>query len=251
MNFELSFTSQTPLEYITELEDVKIAELFLDNNADANAISKNSCYTLGGRALLYAVQQGNRKLVELLVQKTDRVPCTRALGHAITKQDIPIIDILLANGVKCDFEDSDRPLSPKWRDHGGYLELPTSNMTCGDASEPAEYMPPLIRAVISGNEDLVRLLLAHGADVNVGFHDLSLDLLHDLWPINISCGRPIQLAMELEHHNVVQLLLDNDADINLSQPVLQHHDCEMIPRMVYHQIISRLRSMTLSTHAGK
>ncbi|PTB37278.1 hypothetical protein M441DRAFT_83185 [Trichoderma asperellum CBS 433.97] len=245
VNFDLSFTSQTPLEYVTELGDVPIVELFLATGADANTSTKSS-YTLGGRPLLSAVQQGNHELVKILVQKTDRIPCTRALGHAITKRDISIINILLANGVKCDFKDSDRPLDPKCRDHGGYRELFTFNMTYGDKSEPAEYTPPLIRAIVLGDEDLVRLLLAHGADVNIGFHDLNSSMLPSNWPININCGRPIQLAMELEHYNMVQLLLDKGADINLAQPILQHHDCKMIPRMVYHQIISRLRSMTLS-----
>ncbi|KAH8131894.1 hypothetical protein LI328DRAFT_160673 [Trichoderma asperelloides] len=215
VNFDLSFTSQTPLEYVTKLGD------------------------------------GNHELVKILVQKTDRVPCTRALGHAITKRDISIVNILLANGVKCDFKDSDRPLDPKCRDHGGYRELFTYNMTYGDKSEPAEYTPPLIRAIILGDEDLVRLLLAHGADVNIGFHDLNSSMLPSNWPINVSCGRPIQLAMELEHYTMAKLLLDNGADINLAQPILQHHDCKMIPRMVYHQIISRLRSMTLSATTAK
>jgi serum/glucocorticoid-regulated kinase 2 len=251
LNFELSFTPQTPLEHITELEDVKIVELLLNNGADAN-ISIKICYTLGGRPLLYAVQQENHKLVEILVQKTNRAACTRALGHAITKRDISIIHILLANGVKCDFEDSDRPLSSMMsRDHGGFPTWPTYFRTCGDQSELAEYTPPLIRAVILGDENLVRLLLAHGADVNIGFHDLDVLLLPSAWPIDISCGRPIQLAMELDHHNIVQLLFDNNADINLAQPVLQNHSCEMIPRMAYHQIITRLRSMAVSITAAK
>lgn len=250
LNFDLSFIPKTPLEYITELGDVMIVELFLDSGADANANRKSS-HTLRGRPLLNAVHQGNHKLVEILVQKTDRAPCTRALGHAITERYISIINILLAKGVRCDFEDSDRPLSYRSRDHGGFDTFPTFFMTCEDQSEPAEYIPPLIRAVILGDEDLVRLLLAYGADVNIGFHDLDMTLLPGGWPIDISCGRPIQLAVELEHHNVVQLLLDNGADINLAQPVWQHHDCEMIPRMAYHQIISRLRSLALSATAVK
>jgi serum/glucocorticoid-regulated kinase 2 len=249
LNVDLSFTSQTPLEYVTELGDVKIVELFLDHGADANASVQRS-YTLGGLPLLYAVQQGNHELVEILVRKTDRVPSTRALGHAITKRNISIINILLANEVRCDFEDSDRPLSSVVPDHEGGVELDTWSMTCGDRSEPAEYLPPLIRAVILSDEELVRLLLAHGANINIGFHDLDMHLLPDHWPIDISCGRPIQLALELGHHNLVRLLLDNGADIDIAQPVLQHHNCEMIPRVAYHQIISRLRSLTSSAAAA-
>lgn len=251
LNFDLSFASRkTPLEYATELEDVNIVELFLDNGADANLTAKNGG-RLPGPALFYAVRQGNHQLVEILVQKTDRVPCTRALGHAITKRDLPIIDILLANGVRCDFEDSDRPLSSMSPDHEGGTPLDTWNMTCDVDYVSVEYLPPLVRAVILGDKDLVRLLLVHGADVNIGFHGLKESELPGLWRADVSCGRPIQLALELEHHGLVQVLLDNGADIDIAQPVSQDHNCKMIPRVVYHQIVLRLRSISSSATAAK
>ncbi|KAM0469194.1 hypothetical protein ACHAPX_010579 [Trichoderma viride] len=251
LNFDLNFSPRkTPLEYATELEDVNIVELFLENGADANFTSKHGG-RLPGPALLYAVRQGNHQLVEMLIQKTDRVHCTRALGHAITKRDLPIIDILLANGVRCDFEDSDRQLSPMSRDYEGGIPLDTWNMTSDVDYESVEYLPPLVRAVIVGDKDLVRLLLVYGADVNIGFHGLKESDLPGLWRADVSCGRPIQLALELEHHNLVQVLLDNGADIDMAQPVSQDYNCKMIPRVAYYQIVSRLRSISLSATAAK
>jgi serum/glucocorticoid-regulated kinase 2 len=224
-----------------------MVRLFLANGADANL---QYGYTLGGRPLLSAVRKGNQELVQMLVQRTDRIPCTRALGHAVSKQDTLIINILLANGVKCDFEEADRPKSV-----GNFGEFDLEmNATVGDASEPEEYMPPLVRAINLGDADLVRLLLAHGANVNVGYHDLSF-LLPGGFPswfdcIYMECGRPIQLAMELGHEDLVRLLLENGADIGLAQPVWRHHDCKMIPREIHHQITARLTSIAASVAQG-
>ncbi|RFU73429.1 serine threonine- kinase tel1 [Trichoderma arundinaceum] len=233
LNFRLDFTYQTPLGYVTKLGDVKIAQLFLENGADANM--KHGPTSWGG-PLLTAVREENQELVKILVQKTDRVPCTKALGLAVEKSNISIVQILLANGVKCDFEDSDQPphIIPgddNWDTTAAFM----------DTTEQEEYIPPLVRAVCLGNVNLVRLLLAHGADVNIGYHNMYMPL-PGILSIHMLCGRPIQLAMELGHQDVVRLLLDYGADINLAQPVWQHHNCGMIPRMVYLQITARLRS---------
>jgi serum/glucocorticoid-regulated kinase 2 len=145
--------------------------------------------------------------------------------------------------VKFHFEDSDRPLRcgpcvPGW---DWYLDG-----MIGDASEPDEYIPPLVRAILSGDVGLVQLLLAHGVDANIVYHDMSSFLpgVHDIFQqFYIGCGRPIQLAMELGHRDMVQLLLADGADIDLAQPVWQHHCCEMIPRAAHHEITAQLRSV--------
>jgi serum/glucocorticoid-regulated kinase 2 len=248
LNFQLGFTQTTPLDYITGLQEIDMVRLFLANGADANL---EHGYILGGRPLLTAVQKGNQELVQMLVRRTDHIPCTRALGHAVSKQDTPIVNILLANGVKCDFEEADRP-----RSAGNYSEfnLEMNATTVRDSSEPEEYMPPLVRAISLGDADLVRLLLAHGANVNAGYHDL-VTLLPGGFPswfgrIYMECGRPIQLAMELGHEDLVRLLLENGADIGLAQPVWRYHDCKMISREIHHQITARLRSIAASVAQG-
>jgi serum/glucocorticoid-regulated kinase 2 len=245
LNFELDFRQTSPLNYVTELQEVDIVRLFLANGADAN-LEPGS--TLGGQPLLSAVQKGNQELVQMLVQRTDRIPCTRALGHAVSKQDTPIINILLANGVKCDFEEADRPKpAGNWNCNGDFDDM---NATMGDASKPEEYMPSLVRAIGLGDADLVRLLLAHGANVNVGYHDSSIllpgGILYRFGHTYMECGRPIQLAMELGHEDLVRPLLENGADIGLPQPVWRHHVCKMIPREVHHQLTARLRSIAAS-----
>lgn len=240
LNTELVFAHTTPLDYATGLKDVETVRLFLDHGADANLNPGH--YTLGGRPLLTAVHKSNLELAELLIHRTSRIPCTRALAHAVTKKDLSMVSLLLAYGVNPNFEDSDRPPSFS----GSHSDnIPTEGTTCGDRSEPDEYLPPLIRAVILGDIELVQFLLAYGADSNIGYHDMSMLLLpgsHSMEPLYMHCGRPIHLAMELGYADVVHLLLEYGADVELGQPVWEYHECRMIPREVYHRIVARLRA---------
>ncbi|PON27722.1 AGC/AKT protein kinase [Trichoderma gamsii] len=214
-NFYLFHPEVTPLYHAVELEDVELAKRFLDAGAESNM--KKSLKRV---PLIRAVEKGNQELTELLVQSTDRVNCTLALGQAVRQQAIHIVNILLANGVKCEFEESDRPPPRPVEDIWLGCTLGLKHRTPIDW-----FMPPLIYAVKTGNKDLVRRLLAHGADANVGYHDLASKR-----PLIRVCGRPIQLAMELKHHDIVQLLLDFGADICLAQPIKRSHSCSMMSR---------------------
>jgi serum/glucocorticoid-regulated kinase 2 len=146
-----------PLGWATQHENLSLVKLFLAKGADLNIPTGQY-----GPPLLLAVETGNLDLVEALVHKSDQVLSTKALGQAVSQQDSTIVNFLLANGVRCDFEESDRltPV-PRWAGCCFPSDL-----------EPGESIPPLVRAVNLGNASLVQLLLAHGANVNVGYHDL-------------------------------------------------------------------------------
>ena len=232
LNIHVLRSWQTPLIWATEYEKPDLVKLFLDHGADTD-------YTPGdgvgrGAALLKAVEKRNQVLIEILAQKTKRVLCTIALGSAVDRQDAEMVTVLLANGVRCDFEESDRP-RPHHPDGGCILE---------DISYPDQFMPPLVRAVILGDIELVRLLLTRGANANVGYHDF-FELLQS-WEKppepRMECGRVIQLAMGFGRQDMVQLLLDFGADISLPQPVWRHHECMMTPRATYFKITAGLRA---------
>jgi serum/glucocorticoid-regulated kinase 2 len=180
---------------------------------------------------MIAVEKGNQELVKVLLPKTKRVPSTKALGRAVDQKDAAIINILLSNGVSCEFEESDRPEPPGPYD-GCYFY---------DITEPEEFMPPLVRAVFQSYMDMVQLLLASGADPNVGYHDLTRSMEYEgPTELAMGCGRVIQLAMELGHQEMVHLLLDSGADIYLPQPVWRFHRCPMVPRIAHLRITAGL-----------
>ncbi|KAK7955896.1 uncharacterized protein PG986_005118 [Apiospora aurea] len=216
--------------------------------------------------LQWAVAQDDLALVTILLTAhreesppplLGRVTGTRALGQAADNQSIAIAKALLAHGVHCDFDASDRP-----HPHRGGINQASHNFSPHDESEPAEYIPPLVRAVRHGNMELVQLLLAHGADPNVGYHDLWLpgagretELAWDCEEpaIQFTCGRPVQLAMELGWRDVVDVLLDRGADVGLPQPVwgVPGHECECVLRSVYLKVTAGLRGVVTMRIATK
>jgi serum/glucocorticoid-regulated kinase 2 len=233
----------TPLEWAVEHERLDLVNLFLENGADANfTISPRD-----GPALLKAVKRKSQRLLEILVQKTDRVSCTRALALAVEQQDIMTANTLLAHRVRCDFEESDRPLPP----HPFFGDY-DSNLSRG--LEVEDLTPPLVRAARLGNVALVALLLEHGADANAAYHDLGgrrdgYETRDSTIPANFSCGRVVQTAMEMGHSEIVHLLVDAGADINLTHPVwpkpvwpVPGHICQPVPRAVYVEVRAGLEA---------
>lgn len=229
----------TPLEWAAEHENFHLVKAFLDKGADASFT-----FTMfhSSPALIKAVQKGNHGLGSVLVQKTDRLACTKALGLAVNQQDSTIVKILLANGVHCEFEESDRTAPRHPDDIGQYFH---------DPLEATEFIPPLMRAVNLGNMDLVRVLLANGTDANIGYRDLSRDLRYPGTQMVEPCGRVIQLAMELGQREIVDLLLDSGADIGLQQPVWRFHECLAVPRALHLRVTAGLRAAAAAAVARK
>ncbi|KAJ8064923.1 hypothetical protein OCU04_007227 [Sclerotinia nivalis] len=228
--------TQTPLEWASEHEDLNLVELFLSKGAEADFTS--ATFTRNP-ALIKAVEKANERLVKILVPKTNRVLSTRALCLAVGRKNIAIVNILLEHGVCCDFVDGDQQPSKD-----------ASDWRTEESAEARAFTPPLVRAVIMGDIELTRVLLVNGADVNVGYHDIGRDHGRPL-KTDIPCGRVIQVAMQLKFHEIVDLLLEFGADINLPQPVWAYHQCKSTPRNVYLKTTSGLRAASASLEQRK
>ncbi|KAH6997390.1 hypothetical protein EDB80DRAFT_883535 [Ilyonectria destructans] len=139
----------TSLDWAVEHSKADLVNLFLDMGADPNS----TAHAIQGPALVNAVRRRNLQFVDILVRRTNRVSSTRSLGLAVDQADTTIVDTLLANGVPCDFEESDRPRP----------QNPNHYDSCTFGSTPEleaeHFIPPLVRAAQLGNADLVRLLL--------------------------------------------------------------------------------------------
>ncbi|KAL2821915.1 hypothetical protein BJX63DRAFT_427277 [Aspergillus granulosus] len=237
----------TPLEWAVEDERPDLVHLFLDYGADADFTIPSQ----EGPALVRAVTRKHHSLVETLVQRTaNRVSRTRALAIAVEQQDTPLATILLAHGVCCDFEESDRPLpaDPFNWDYDSNLSR---------TLEAEDLTPPLVRAARLGNLALVTLLLEHGADVNVAYHDLG-GQREGGWPrdskipARFSCGRAVQIAMEMGFPEVVRVLVDAGADVDLAQPawLVLDHVCQPVPRAAYLEIADGLKDVVAERRGG-
>ena len=155
---------------------VDLFHLFLEAGANAN----RTCQAAKGLALLKAVRRENLYKVQVLAPLTGRVSCTRALGLAVGRQSAAAVEALLQarspsteggqqQHVRCDFEAADAPLRD--RSYVGWTPNNDQYAGGGPAPAPHDFAPPLARAARLGNAALVRVLLAHGADPNAGYHD--------------------------------------------------------------------------------
>ncbi|KAI1131228.1 kinase-like protein [Nemania abortiva] len=227
----------TPLEWAVEHGNIGLVHMFLDNGSDANYTPDE----VKGPSIVKAVRIGNQRLVDILVKISNRVSSTRALRLAVELRDVEIAKMLLSAGVCCDFKLADLPPPPG---DGCYFG--------GSASLQAwHFTSPLSIAARSGDIDLVRLLLAHGADANAGYHLLTkwknaFEDRVEIRPVHFSCGRPVQVAMEMGHSDVVKVLIEEGgADIWLPQPVsnMEDHTCSVIPRDVYLRVTAEIEAV--------
>jgi serum/glucocorticoid-regulated kinase 2 len=189
--------------------------------------------------LAWVIRHVSLNLLTLILSKSDvrsrdRVSVTLALGLATRMLNIPAANILLSHGTRCDFEDADIPVPADLDDPDGDIFQ--------DPSNPRDSTPPLVSAVLSRDVDLVRMLLAHGANPNLGYHGVRSG---KRGLVAFSCGRIVQMAMELRLFGMAQLLLEYGADIGLAAPVWEAlgHDCGVVPRAVYQRVTAALRKI--------
>jgi ankyrin repeat protein len=199
-----------PLEWAVEHGNLEQVNLFLAKGAIARTL------------FLEGVAKGMREdMVEALVQKIDRYNSTIGLCHAVDRQDYSIINILLGKGVDCNFEEPPDFSDDALLFHASYID---------------EHIPPLVRAVSQENLSLAQSLIAHGADVNAGYHKLDGSTSPRL-----PCGRVVQLAMYMRNYDLVHLLIASGADIYLGHPTIHFHDCPTLSRRVHLRITAGLR----------
>lgn len=251
----------TPLEWTVELGRIDLVRLFLDHGADPDRTYDE----VDGPGLIRATRKRNLPLAEVLVSRTSRIFCVRALCLAVELKDTLIAKALLSQGVPSDFDEADRLLPSPSR--------PQPDAWCGYADmtppKPHHHLSPLVRAARQGDADMVRLLLDYGADANAAYHSLDSLVpeynsswqeeleLKDKRGVSPRCGRVVQLAMTLGYHDVVAALLAGGADIDLPHPEwnVPKHTCYLAHRSLYLQITAGLedarRAMVQGTTRGK
>ncbi|KAI1416701.1 putative ankyrin repeat protein [Hypoxylon sp. FL1857] len=154
----------------------KAIELLVKVAADLkNETSQNSDTDSPKPPLIHAVRIGFRECVRVLLDNgaDPNVRCKSgsALSEAVERNDIDIVRMLLEKNADLNHPDDDEATL-------------------------------LMRAVQTGNTDLVSLLIQHGAKV---------DLAEDSDDI---CKTPLSLAASLGNMEMVNLLLDKRADVN-------------------------------------
>ena len=187
--------------------------------------------------LTWVISHGSLGMLILILSKADvksrhRVSATRALSLATKMRNIPAANILLEHGTRCDFEDGDIPIPADVDDPDGD--------TFDDPLVLGQFTPALVYAALNHDFAMARILLTHGANPDLGYHCVRSGMRSAF-----SCGRIIELVMDLRFVEMAQLLLDHSADIGLASPVwyAQGHEYEFVPRSVYQRVTAALRAI--------
>jgi serum/glucocorticoid-regulated kinase 2 len=187
--------------------------------------------------LTWVISHESLGMLILILSKADvksrhRVSATRALSLATKMRNIPAANILLEHGTRCDFEEGDIPIPADVDDPDGD--------TFNDPLVLGQHTPALVYAVLNHDVAMARILLTHRANPNLGYHGIHCGMRSAF-----SCGRIVELAMDLRFVEMVQMLLDHGADIGLVSPVwyARGHDCGLIARAVYQRVTASLRAI--------
>lgn len=189
----------TPLHWAVGQDDIRYLERFVKAGADPNFPAAIDPWET---VLVRAVKLQNENKVRLLLPKTRRVVRTLALAWSIKlwspddDKGRSIPQILLRNGTLPDYEPDDVT----------FLRSGSRN-TFGQCTLGVEYPEeltdaPLVLAVHSGHLELVRLLVEHGANVNVRFYKLLGNC------VVLEC---LSLANKLGHLDIAEFLRDRGA----------------------------------------
>ena len=174
----------TPLVWAVDKGDTQLLQLLL-GGGKANP----SFWTRDKEAipLLKAALGQHEEMVQILVGPTSRLQRTRALALSMDYPDGRIAQILLTNGALPDFEEGDHStLKQVFDDSPGAID--------------DILMPPLIRAVLRGHTNLVKSLVARGANINVEYRGWIKEL--PTWVI----GGPLTLAEQLGDQETANFL---------------------------------------------
>ncbi len=179
----------TPLIWAVDKGDAQLLQLLL-----AGGKADPSYWTGDKEAipLLKAAREQHEEMVQILVGRRSRLQRTRALTLSMDYPDGRSAQILLDNGALPDF------------DQGDHSTLTQDFDNSHDAIDDI-LVPPIIRAVVRGHANLVKLLVARSANINVEYRGWIEEL--PTWVI----GGPLALAEQLGDQETTSFLREKGA----------------------------------------
>lgn len=194
--------------------------------------------SLGINALQYACIHGHPEIVKLIYQENSDLGSKdqdgwSPLQRASYQGHHEVVEVLLEAGADANYcKEGDQPLAVATQ--SGHIKCCQSLLRHGAnlKFKSATSSPILILAVRASNSELVELLLDNGAEIDeegFGFTALSLateigskDIVSCLIKRNANVNRPeeafdrpVYVAARQGYHELLQLLIEADADVNI------------------------------------
>lgn len=191
---------RTPLSLAAKQSHTAIVEMLLDRGADPNLMDFS-----GETPLYHAVQEGCAAMVDLLVRYGVDVNAGETLSLAAELGQDKVVSLLLSQPSIRPWTKSERrkyraetPCTPLWwavtGKHRSIAEMLLSHVDVDRAIKMDREGEMLLHVVVEqGDEDMVRLLLRKGINVNARNND--------------GGNTPLHCAVMKGHHGVLKLLL--------------------------------------------
>lgn len=185
-----------------------IVELLISQGANVNHIGP------GGTSILHdAVMLKTTNMVDLLIKHGADVNAGDDFGTplhgAARSRSEPIVRMLIANGAivnrRCEKGGTvlqvacDKIHTPGWHESPERVAIIETLIESGADVNAGDHNTPLYMAALHGEEEIVRILIAHGADVNIfgGFY-----------------GTALQVACKTRELAIIEILTECGAEVN-------------------------------------
>jgi len=217
-----NYSGQKALLYCSRNGDMHAVRKLLDAHCNINTRDKGE--KKGWTALMYAIENGNDDIAELLIQRGAKLTLAPKKGGyvgwhplqlAIEKGKLQLVRLMLDKGAEVDVRERIRRMTPLMIAAGsGNLKLTELLLEKGANIKLRDKKgwTPLIHAVESGSFSTVQVLVRAGADVNTRDGDYISVLQH-------AAARATQLR-SAEHPPV---------NFDKVVPYLKSHGAKMIP----------------------
>lgn len=204
----------TPLHYLVKRADVKTTKLLLDSKA--NIQIKNLKFE---NPLFEAVSEANVKVVRLLlghgsyIESSDfegRTPLHKAAHANFRNSHFEVAESLLKHGADVNAQDKDGRTALH---HLVMVKKPLAgvkivelflNFNADVSIKDNSNETPVVKAIIAGNPEVLRLFLDHGADVSSVYSRNGSTLLHCACKPNF----------DFKSHAIIKCLLKKGANVN-------------------------------------
>ncbi|XP_057299481.1 uncharacterized protein LOC130630100 [Hydractinia symbiolongicarpus] len=233
VNLQIKSKQDAPLHAAARNGHTDVLNYLLQQNADVNVMNTE------GTSLYTAVDSDQISCVKILLDNNADInkyvkQFSTPLCRSVAKKKKMITDLLLTNGANINLQsqrDNSTPLytavEVKWEE-GVKLLIEKK----ADVNLFNNLRPPLCRAVQLKNKNIIQLLLSNGADINLpnlqnnstslytaveeGWEEGVRLLIEQKADVNITNNDypPLSRAVLYKSKNIVELLLNNGADVN-------------------------------------